>query len=103
MGAKVLLLYEICIVCVLYSAVATWWSPTEELNCAEKVAIFLLEESQKRNSETFTLTKSRQEIADSFAIQKFSLQRCLNAFAAEGAILLDGKHVTIVDKQKLKG
>ena len=69
----------------------------------EKVAIFLLEESQKRNSETFTLTKSRQEIADSFAIQKFSLQRCLNAFAAEGAILLDGKHVTIVDKQKLKG
>ena len=68
----------------------------------EKVAIFLLEEAQKCGSDSFTLAKSRQEIADSFAIQKFSLQRCLNEFAAEGAILLDGKHITIVDKQKLK-
>jgi CRP-like cAMP-binding protein len=67
----------------------------------EKVAIFLLEESKKCNSDHIVLTKSRQEIADSFAIQKFSLQRCLNELAAEGAILLDGKQITIVDKQKL--
>ena len=33
MGAKVLLFYEICIVCVLYSAVVTGGASTEELNC----------------------------------------------------------------------
>lgn len=68
----------------------------------EKVAIFLLEEAKKCGSDSFTLKKSRQEIADSFAIQKFSLQRCLNELAAEGVILLNGKHITIVDRQKLK-
>lgn len=34
----------------------------------EKVAIFLLEEATRYNSDTFTLTRSRQEIADLFAI-----------------------------------
>ena len=68
----------------------------------EKVAIFLLEEAKKCGSDSFTLKKSRQEIADSFAIQKFSLQRCLNELAEEGVILLNGKHITIVDRQKLK-
>ena len=67
----------------------------------EKVAIFLLEESRKRNTDTFTLTKSRQEIADSFAIQKFSLQRCLNEFVADGAILLNGKTITILNREKV--
>lgn len=37
MGAKVLLFYEICTVCVLYSAVITVGHPTEELNCAENL------------------------------------------------------------------
>lgn len=67
----------------------------------EKVAFFLLEESKRTGADCFTLTKSRQEIADSFAIQKFSLQRVLNEFANEGAIILDGKTVTITDRQKL--
>lgn len=67
----------------------------------EKVAFFLLEESKRTGADCFTLTKSRQEIADSFAIQKFSLQRVLNGFANEGAIILDGKTVTITDRQKL--
>ena len=68
----------------------------------EKVAIFLLEESKRSGSSSFTLKKSRQEIADSFAIQKFSLQRCLNEFAAEGAITLDGKNITIIDEAKVR-
>ena len=67
----------------------------------EKVAIFLLEEAKKCGSDSFTLKKSRQEIADSFAIQKFSLQRCLNELAAEETILLDGKRIVIIDKQRL--
>ena len=69
----------------------------------EKVAIFLLDESKRAGAESFTLTKSRQEIADSFAIQKFSLQRVLNELANEGTIILNGKTITIVDRQKLQG
>ena len=67
----------------------------------EKVPIFLLEEAKKCGSDSFILKKSRQEIADSFAIQKFSLQRCLNELAAEGIILLDGKSIVIIDRQRL--
>lgn len=67
----------------------------------EKVAIFLLEEARRNNSLSFTLKKSRQEIADSFAIRKFSLQRCMKEFADEGAIALDGKNVTILNKQQI--
>lgn len=67
----------------------------------EKVAIFLLQEAKRNNSDTFTLTKSRQTIADSFAIQKFSLQRSFREFAKEGILLINGKHVTILKKKEL--
>ncbi|MBQ7421390.1 MAG: Crp/Fnr family transcriptional regulator [Prevotella sp.] len=67
----------------------------------EKVASFLLAEAKRNGSDTFILTKSRQEIADSFAIQKYSLQRCLNEFASQNAIQLDGKSITLIDKQKM--
>lgn len=67
----------------------------------EKVAIFLLQEAKRNNSDTFTLTKSRQEIADSFAVQKFSLQRSLKEFAEEEIISLDGKHISILKKDEL--
>lgn len=67
----------------------------------EKVAIFLLNESNRRNADTFTLNKSRQEIADVFAIQKFSLQRSLTEFVNEGIILVNGKNITILDRDRL--
>jgi CRP-like cAMP-binding protein len=67
----------------------------------EKVAILLLEQAKRHNSDDFILEKSRQEIADSFAIQKFSLQRCLKEFAADGIIQLDGKQIVILNKNKL--
>ena len=67
----------------------------------EKVAIFLLQESARHGSDSFLLTMSRQEIADCFAVQKFSLQRSLKEFADEGIISLDGKHITILKKQDL--
>lgn len=47
------------------------------------------------------LQKSRQEIAESFAIQKFSLQRCSKEFAADGMIQLNGKQIIILDRDKL--
>ena len=67
----------------------------------EKVAIFLLEQSRIHKSDDFMLQKSRQEIAESFAIQKFSLQRCLKEFAADGIIQLNGKQIIILDKDKM--
>jgi CRP-like cAMP-binding protein len=67
----------------------------------EKVAIFLLEEAERNHSNAFTLTRSRQEIADLFAIQKFSLQRGLKEFANEGIISLKGKNIEILNKKAL--
>ena len=67
----------------------------------EKVAIFLIEQARLNNSDNIILQKSRQEIAESFAIQKFSLQRCLKEFAAENIIQLNGKQITILNKNKL--
>lgn len=67
----------------------------------EKVAIFLIEQARLNNSDNIILQKSRQEIAESFAIQKFSLQRCLKEFAAENIIQLNGKQITILNKSKL--
>ena len=68
----------------------------------EKVAIFLLEQSRLHKSNEFMLQKSRQEIAESFAIQKFSLQRCLKEFAADGVIKLNGKQIIILKREKLE-
>ncbi len=68
----------------------------------EKVAMYLLEEAKRHNSDTITLAVSRQEIADTFAIQKYSLQRCLTEFAKAGFILLEGKNITLIHKEELK-
>ena len=59
------------------------------------------EQSKLKNSDDFVLQKSRQEIAESFAIQKFSLQRCLKEFAADGMIQTNGKQIIILDREKL--
>jgi CRP-like cAMP-binding protein len=72
------------------------------LTVREKVAFFLLDTATKQKSETIHLDKSRQEIADTFGIQKFSLMRCLSEFAEAGAIAVDGKDITILDRRKMK-
>jgi CRP-like cAMP-binding protein len=43
-----------------------------------------------------------KEIADSFGIQKFSLLRVLADFAKQGAIKVNGREITILDRSKLK-
>lgn len=68
----------------------------------EKTAIFLLNESKRRNSVVLRFNISRQEIADKLAIQKFSLQRTLTEFANDEIIMLQGKTITIIDRKKLK-
>lgn len=68
----------------------------------EKVAYLLLERAGEQNSNTIRLTRSRQEIADSFGIQKFSLLRVLSEFEKEGVIRIDGKTIEIIDRSRLK-
>ena len=68
----------------------------------EKVAYLLLERAGEQNSDTIHLSRSRQEIADSFGIQKFSLLRVLNEFEKEGVIRVDGKTIEIIDRSRLK-
>jgi CRP-like cAMP-binding protein len=66
------------------------------------VAAFLLDEAARHDGKTFTLTMSRQEIADTFAIQKFSLQRVIREFTDDGLIVTNGKTITIVDSEGLR-
>ena len=47
------------------------------------------------------LQRSRQEIADSFGIQKFSLLRVLSDFEKEGAIEIKGKVIKILNRSKM--
>jgi CRP-like cAMP-binding protein len=68
----------------------------------EKVAYFLIKAAKEQQSRIIKLDKSRQELADMFGIQKFSLLRCLSEFEANGAIKIDGKMITILNSDKMK-
>lgn len=68
----------------------------------EKVAYLLMERAGEQGSNTIHLHRSRQEIADSFGIQKFSLLRVLADFAKQGAIKVNGREITILDRSKMK-
>lgn len=68
----------------------------------EKVAYFLMKAAKEQKSLTIKLSNSRQEIADTFGIQKFSLLRCLSEFEDNGAIKIDGKQITILNSDKMK-
>lgn len=68
----------------------------------EKVAYLLLERAGEQGSNVVHLSRSRQEIADSFGIQKFSLLRVLADFSKAGAIRINGREVTILDRSKMR-
>lgn len=68
----------------------------------EKVAYFLMKAAKEQQNRTIKLSNSRQEIADTFGIQKFSLLRCLSEFEDNGAIKIDGKQITILNSDKMK-
>jgi len=68
----------------------------------EKVAYLLLERAGEQGSNVIHLERSRQEIADSFGIQKFSLLRVLSDFVKAGAISINGREVTILDRTKMR-
>ena len=67
----------------------------------EKVAYLLMERAGEQGSNEVYLERSRQEIADSFGIQKFSLLRVLSDFEKEGAIEIHGRTIKILDRRKM--
>lgn len=67
----------------------------------EKVAWLLMERAGEQGSNKIRLYRSRQEIADSFGIQKFSLLRVLSDLQKEGAIEINGREITILDRSKM--
>ena len=72
------------------------------LTIKEKVKFYLRAEALAQRSKVITLGKSRQHLADSFAIQKFSLIRCLAELAEDGSISIHSKEITILDIRKLQ-
>ena len=71
------------------------------LTVREKVAWFLRSEAAMQHSRHIRLDTSRQRLADSFAIQKFSLLRCLADLAQQGIVKVEGKQITILDPTRL--
>ena len=72
------------------------------LTAKEKIARLIIEESLRHKSAKISLNKSRQEIADSFGIQKYSIIRALDDLINEGAIQVKGREITIIDRGKLQ-
>ncbi len=67
------------------------------LSVRDKIIFFLKEEQRRQQSNTIQLSMSRQELADHFGIQKYSLQRALNELQESGAIRIDGKTIEILN------
>jgi len=63
------------------------------MNVREKMTLFLREERSRQHSNRILINMTRQELADHFGIQKYSLQRCLKEMQEEGEIKLDGKFI----------
>ena len=69
------------------------------MSVREKVSLFLKEQSRLQQTDHILLPMSRQELADYFGIQKYSLLRCLNEMKRDGAILVEGRYIQILSLQ----
>lgn len=67
----------------------------------EKLLYLLNKEVTTQGSKTIVLRESRQRIADAFAIQKFSLLRCLADLVKQGVITVHGRVITVLDMKRL--
>ena len=66
------------------------------MSVREKVSLYLIEQSRLQQTKNIILPLSRQELADHFGIQKYSLLRCLNELKQEGVIRVEGRHIHIL-------
>ena len=67
----------------------------------EKVCTYLHEQQEEQQSTSLTMPLSRQQMAELFGIQKYSLQRYLNELQQDGIIRISGKHIEIVNPLQL--
>lgn len=67
----------------------------------QKVAIYLLELSQKTASDTLELDKTKSALAEYFGVARPSLERELTRMQQDGLILSDRKNITLKDKKAL--
>ena len=72
------------------------------MTAREKIVRFLRSEAAAQKSLHLTLSLSRQRIADSFGIQKFSLLRCLADLSRQGIIRVEGRRIDILDIRRLR-
>ena len=68
------------------------------MNVREKITLFLKEECQRQQTNRVFVKMSRQELANYFGIQKYSLQRCLKSMQDDGVIKIDGKYIIVIYK-----
>lgn len=68
------------------------------MNIREKVCMFLNEQQREQQTRNLCMPFSRQQMAELFGIQKYSLQRCLNELQQEGIIRIEGKNIEILKK-----
>lgn len=68
------------------------------MSVREKVCLYLKEQSRLQQASTIVLPLSRQELADHFGIQKYSLLRCLNELKQEGVIRVEGRSIQILSR-----
>ena len=66
------------------------------MSVKERLCFYLQEEIVRQGTTDLILTLSRQEMAESFGVQKYSLQRCLNELKQEGIIDYDGRHIKVL-------
>ena len=66
------------------------------MSVREKLSLYLMEQSKLQQTKQIVLPLSRQELADYFGIQKYSLLRCLNELKQEGVIHVEGRHIHIL-------
>jgi len=65
------------------------------MNIKEKVMLFLKEERTRQQTNRVFINMTRQELANQFGIQKYSLLRCLKEMQEEGKIEVAGKYIII--------
>lgn len=69
-----------------------------------KLSEYILQQSDRiGGNRTITLTLTKQELADKFAIARPALSRSLSELEEDGLILVKGKSITILDRNKLLG
>lgn len=71
------------------------------LTAKGKLAQYLREQCREQQSNVVTIGCSRQELADQFGIQKYSLSRAFAQLAEAGIIGISGRIITITDPKAL--